>query len=153
MNFGKNELEILLHISYKCLTDFVHPRGLQRSAGTYFPYLTHRVIALQQYNHQGKQQNSNLIAKVLLCIIAEQLYNSAIATYNHKGGTHTFYCYSAIMAILLLYTISPLTKGLLFCYSAKGYCYLTRMAVARLHNSIIALLRQIAKDLLKIEGK
>ncbi len=35
----------------------------------------------------------------------------------------------------------------------KGYCYLARMAVARLHNSIIALLRQIAKNYIKNRRK
>ena len=36
-----------MHISYNCLTDFVHPRELHRSAGTYFPYLTQSVSAEQ----------------------------------------------------------------------------------------------------------
>ncbi len=34
---------ILLHMSYTCLTDFVHRRELRRSGGTYFPSFTQSV--------------------------------------------------------------------------------------------------------------
>ena len=34
---------VLLHISYTCLANFVHPWELRRSAGTYFSYLTQSV--------------------------------------------------------------------------------------------------------------
>ena len=37
---------ILLHMSYTCLANFVHPRWLARSLGTYLPYMTQSVYGL-----------------------------------------------------------------------------------------------------------
>ena len=37
---------LCIYVGSNCLADFVHPRELQRLAGTYFPYLTQSVIAI-----------------------------------------------------------------------------------------------------------
>ncbi len=70
------QTSFVLHMSYTCLTDFVHPRELWRSGGMYFPSFTQSVWEKQCKWLCGDKLLSNLglICRPHLCIAVFPLY-------------------------------------------------------------------------------
>ena len=90
---------ILLHMSHTCLVDFVHPRRLKRSGGTYFPYLTqqvimwkllisnssHRLTILGMYNFTCCNVMTHGISLIKSCwtVSVNNRYNSSVNLIDH----------------------------------------------------------------------